>query len=323
LEHDGGFVRCTNPACPAQLAERLRFFAGRNQMDISELGEKVIEKVVAKGSVGSIPDLYRLTYEQAFEALKQEGTKKASNPAKSSRALIEAIAASKSRGLARLLAGLGILNIGVSTARALATHFGSLEALRKAPLRDMLAAPEMGGGVIADAEKLQGRYEVLGKLSLEQLFGVADIAPDTQQRIEATPPAGANQKSPWDAMQALRKKAVAARTLYAFLHSAGGKRTLDDLEALGLQTTTDAPVAAKGPQPLAGKTVVVTGMLENYTRSSIKEEIERYGGKAGESVSKATSFVLAGAEPGSKLEKARLLGVEVIDEAEFRRRIGA
>ena len=258
LENDGGFVRCQNPACPAQLAERLKFFAGRNQMDINELGEKVIEKLLAKGYVKSIPDLYRLSHEQLVDTLKRAGTKKESNPVKAAQNLCEGIAASKTRGLARLLAGLGVLHVGIRTAQIVAQHFGSLEKLRAS--------------------------------SLEEIDALRDLGP------------------------------VVAQSLYDFLHSATGQQTLDELTALGLTTTQEA-IKRSGPQPLAGQSIVVTGSLENYTRSQIKNEIERLGGTASESVSKNTSFVLVGADPGSKIDKAKKLGIEIIEEAEFLKRI--
>lgn len=319
LQHDGGFVRCTNPACPAQLAERLRFFAGRRQMDISELGEKVIDKLVTKQLVKSIPDLYRLTYDQVFDALRQEGTKKESNPAKSAQALVDAIAASKSRGLVRLLGGLGILDIGIRTAQLIAQHFGSLATLQNASLQDILSAPEMGGGVLEEVEKLRARYPLLASLSTEQIFGLAPIPSALAQQIATADADSARSKSPTELMAALRTKAVAARSLYAYLHSPLGEQTLDELVALGLSTEESRP-ASSGPQPLAGQSIVVTGSLQHYTRDSIKTEITRLGGKPTDSVSKSTSFLLVGSDPGSKLEKARSLNIPILDESEFRTR---
>ncbi len=321
LEHDGGFVRCVNPGCPAQLAERVRYFAGRNQMDINELGEKVIEKLLAKGYVKSIPDLYRLTHEQLVDTLRKEDTKGESNPVKAAQNLVEGIAASKARGLARLLAGLGIRDIGNRTAQLVAQHFGALEKLRKASLEEILATPEMGGGILEEVAKLRERYGVTAELSTEQVFGCAAIEKGLEQKIREAGADTARGKTPWEMIEAIRTKGVAARSLYGFLHSEAGRKTLDELETLGVKT--EEPRAARtGPQPLAGKTVVVTGTLKGFSRAEIKQAIERMGGKATESVSKATSFVVAGEEAGSKLEKARKLGVEVIDEGEFVRRTG-
>ncbi|HVT82947.1 MAG TPA: NAD-dependent DNA ligase LigA, partial [Phycisphaerae bacterium] len=132
LEHEGGFTRCMNPDCPAQLAERLRFWTGRNQMDIAEIGEKLIEQFLKHGLVKSIPDLYRLKKDQIID-LERMAEKSAQN-------VITAIEASKSRGLARVLAGLGILHIGVRTAQLLAAEFPTLEQLQNARVEDLLRA---------------------------------------------------------------------------------------------------------------------------------------------------------------------------------------
>ena len=251
LENDGGFVRCLNPACPDQVAERIRFWTGRNQMDIAEIGPALIDQLLNNSLIKSIPDLYRLHKQQLVE-LERMGEKSAQN-------VIDAIAASKNRGLTRLLAGLGILHIGTRTAQVLAQHFGTLDKLEHA--------------------------------TLEEIDAVSDVGE------------------------------VVAKSLYDFLQSAAGRKTLAELRELGLNT--EEPRAAhSGPQPLAGKTIVVTGTLAHFTRDRIKQTIEELGGKATDSVSKATSFVLAGEEAGSKLEKAKKLGVEVIDEAEFLKRIG-
>ena len=118
----------------------------------------------------------------------------------------------------------------------------------------------------------------------------------------------------------MRGRGVAAKSLYDFLHSEAGEKTLDELVSLGLKMTEDAPKRS-GRQPLAGMTVVVTGTLSKFTRGEIKQKIEELGGKSSESVSKSTTFVVAGEEAGSKLEKAKKLGVEVLDEAGFLKRI--
>ena len=88
------------------------------------------------------------------------------------------------------------------------------------------------------------------------------------------------------------------------------------LRAHGL-TMKERRAAAGSRQPLAGKTLVVTGALKNYTRESIEERIKQLGGRASSSVSKKTDYVLAGENAGSKLTKARELGVTVLTEEEF------
>jgi DNA ligase (NAD+) len=320
LEHDGGFVRCINPDCPEQLLQRLHFWTGRHQMDIAEIGEKLIEKLVAKGYVKSIPDLYRLTHEQVFDTLRREGTKGESNPVKAAQNVIDGIAASKDRGLARVLAGLGILHIGVRTAQLVAESFPTLARLQAASLAVILRVPEMGGGVADDFAKYQARYPEFGEISLEQLFGLTQMPATLTRWLESADARGTREKRPAEIAADLKTRGVAAQSLYQFLHSAAGEKTFRQLADLGVKLE-EPQVKRTGPKPFAGKTIVVTGTLQSLTRDQAHAKIQALGGKAGDSVSKLTAFVVAGEKAGSKLDRAKKLGIEVIDEAEFLKRI--
>ncbi len=329
LEHDGGFVRCVNPACPAQLAERLKFFCGRNQMDIAEVGPAVIDVMLKSGVVKSIPDLYRLSVDDLKELVVSEyvrtdaedgegvkvtiGEKRAGN-------IVAGIQASKGRGMARVLAGLGILDIGVRTAHLVAEHFRSVEKLHAASLADILAAPEMGGGMLKDIEKLHERYPACAALSVEQIMGSSPIPQSEENEIKNALPRRSHEKTPWELIQQLRGRGVAAKSLYDFLHSDAGKKIFSELAGLGVKMTEEVE-ARDGPQPLAGMTIVVTGTLTQFTRGEIKKRIETLGGKTSETVSKTTTFVLAGDDAGSKLDKAKKLAVEILDEAAFLKKI--
>jgi NAD-dependent DNA ligase len=216
---------------------------------------------------------------------------------------------------------MGILHIGVRTAQIIAEYFPTYEALKTARLEDILKVPDMGGGVVEDFRKYQERYAELKEVTLEQLFGFEKLDPATEKWIAEAPARGGREKKPSEIVADLRTKGVAVQSLYQFVHSPAGEQTFADLEALGVQLT-EPKAAVSGPQPLAGQTVVVTGSLTKFTRGEIKQKIEALGGKTTDSVSKNTSFVLAGEEAGSKLEKARKLGVEVLDEAGFLKRIG-
>ncbi|HPD29398.1 MAG TPA: NAD-dependent DNA ligase LigA [Phycisphaerae bacterium] len=253
-DEGGVFLRCVNPACPAQIKERLRYFCARDQMDIEGVGDVLAGQLVDSGLVREFADLYRLKdCREELIALERMGAKSADN-------LLAAIEKSKANPLARLLAALNIQHVGVSTAIDLAEHFGSMDAL--------IAA------------------------SREDLQQVEGIGPEL------------------------------AESIYGFLHNEQGRRTIAHLRDVGVNMTQ--PRKAKpGSQPFAGKTIVVTGTLEHYGRKDIEDLIRQLGGKPAGSVSKKTDFVVAGAEAGSKLDKARELGVEVIDETEFRRRAGA
>src|SRR5205814_3030163 len=111
---------------------------------------------------------------------------------------------------------------------------------------------------------------------------------------------------------------VIAKSVHDFLHSEFGRETVHDLAQLGMDMTAPKkPATAAAMGPLAGKTLVVTGTLAKYKRDEIEELIAQHGGRAASSVSKKTDYLIAGADAGSKLEKANSLGVKVIDEAEF------
>jgi DNA ligase (NAD+) len=137
VKDDGGvYIRCPNSQCPAQLKERLRYFAGRNAMEIEGLGDKLVDQLVNDSLVKGYGDLYRLTGEQ-LEGLERMGRKSSEN-------LLAAIAASKGRGLARLLNALAIRHVGQRIATVLAEHFGSMEALLKAEIEELSEVEEIG-----------------------------------------------------------------------------------------------------------------------------------------------------------------------------------
>ena len=129
-------LRCVNPKCPAQIVEGMIHFVSRNAMNIDGLGEKVIEQLYREGLIQDVSDLYALTKEQLLE-LERMGDKSASN-------LIEAIEASKSNSIERLLFGLGIRHVGERGARILSEHFGSMDQLMQASLEELIAIHEIG-----------------------------------------------------------------------------------------------------------------------------------------------------------------------------------
>jgi len=245
VKDEGGvYIRCPNVACPAQLKERIRFFAGRNAMDIEGLGDKLVDQLVGEKLVRGYGDLYRLTLGQLVE-LERMGKKSAEN-------LLAGIEASKTRGLARLLAALSIRHVGTRVAAVLAGHFRSMDAL--------LAA------------------------DVETLSEVNEIGP------------------------------IIAQSVFDYLHGDFGRRTIEELRNLGVEMSEEE---REESDVLAGKTLVVTGTLKKYTRDEIEELITRHGGHAASSVSKNTDYVVAGDKAGSKLDKARELGVKVLTEEQF------
>ena len=250
VKDEGGvYIRCPNLDCPAQVKERIRYFASRNAMDIEGLGDKLVDQLVNAKLVLNCGDLYRLEGRQdRLLGLERMGRKSADN-------LLDGIEASKNRGLARLLNALTIRHVGARVAAVLAERFGTMDAL--------LAA------------------------GVEQLSETNEIGP------------------------------IIAQSVFDFFHSKFGQETIEDLKSVGVKMESTA--RAGGPRALEGKTLVVTGTLTKYSRDEIEELITRHGGHAASSVSKNTDYLVAGEKAGSKLAKARQLGVKVISEDEFER----
>lgn len=142
VKDEGGvYIRCPNYRCPAQIKERIRYFAGRNAMDIEGLGDKLVDQLVTDGLVQSYGDLYRLKVEALLD-LERMGQK-------SSEGLLAGIEASKGRGLARLLNALSIRHVGNRTAQVLAEHFGSIEAMTAATEEELSEVNEIGPVIAA------------------------------------------------------------------------------------------------------------------------------------------------------------------------------
>ena len=136
VEQEGPKLYCINPECPAQLRERIAWFVGRNQMNIDGLGEKVVDQLLEAGLIHHLSDLYHLRAEDLLP-LERMGAQSVEN-------LLEAIDASRQRGLARVLASVGIRNIGRSAARTLAAHFDDYQALMEASVEALQELPDFG-----------------------------------------------------------------------------------------------------------------------------------------------------------------------------------
>lgn len=240
-------ARCTGGLiCPAQRVRALIHFASRRALDIEGLGEKLVEQLVEQGLVENLADLYQLTQEQ-LTGLERMGEKSAAN-------LIEALEQSKQVPLERFLYALGIREVGETTAKALASHFRSLEAIEQAD-----------------------------QATLEQ---VPDIGP------------------------------VVAAHIHAFFRDRRNREVIDQLiNEAGFKL--ELPPKRKASSALQGKTFVLTGTLDSMSRDEAKEKLEALGAKVTGSVSKKTDYVVTGADPGSKLAKARDLGVEILEEDAF------
>jgi len=273
--------RCVNPECPAQVQERLIWFAGRKQMDIDGLGERTIALIRAELServpLTSFADIFRLhQHRDALVNLDRMGEKKVDN-------LLAGIENAKSRGLGKVLAGMGMRHVGDSTAKALAKLFVDMDAL--------LGAKEW---------ELRPKDAATNKTERERYHLPKDG--------KGLPETGLGK--------------LTAPVVYAYLHSEVAHKTFEDLKLMGVDLTSkdyvDASSKRKGGREVAstftGKTIVLTGTLDAYEREALKRILERLGAKVSGSVSSRTSVVIAGREAGSKLDKAHELGVEVWNE---------
>ncbi|MCB1225749.1 MAG: NAD-dependent DNA ligase LigA [Verrucomicrobiales bacterium] len=237
-------LRCPNADCSEQVKRRLEHFVSRGAMDIRGMGEQLAAQLVDAGLVRDPADLYQLDA-LSLARLERMGTKSIEN-------LLAAIAASKVQPPWRLVFGLGILHVGVTSARALMEFFGSVEAVAAAEVEDLLRCDDVGE--------------------------------------------------------------IVAASIHAWFREEKNRTLIERLRQAGVNLVQQAVALAS--TTLEGTTWVLTGAL-SQPREVFAERIRSHGGKVSSSVSKKTSYVLAGEEAGSKLEKAQKLGVTVLDEAGF------
>ena len=244
---DEAVARCTGGLiCPAQRKQAITHFASRKALDIEGLGEKLADQLVEASLVHSLDDIYKLNV-ATLANLERMAQKSAQN-------VVDALSKSKKTTLARFIYGLGIRNVGEATAKDLAAHFGSLQALLDAPL--------------------------------EALLQVNDVGP------------------------------IVAESILQFFDEPHNRQVIESMLNLGVHwTETAGKQLASGV--LLGKVLVLTGTLPNLSRDAAQAMIEAAGGKVTGSVSKKTDYVVAGADAGSKLEKAQELGVLVLNEADL------
>jgi DNA ligase (NAD+) len=233
--------RCINTNCPARLKESILHFASRGVMNIDGLGDALVDQLVDRGLVSSVPDIYDLTVEKLTE-LERMGKKSASN-------LIRNIDKSRQNSLPRVISALGIRFVGERTAVFLAEEFGELDKIAAAKVDELQKAEEVGPKV--------------------------------------------------------------AESIYQFFREPRNQDLVERLRAAGL------PFEYKGKRryggPLAGLTFVLTGAL-SIPREEARIRIEAAGGKVAATVSRKTSYLVAGDDPGTKLDKAREFDVKIIDE---------
>ena len=244
-------LRCLNEQCPAQIYRAMMHFVSKDAMNIDGMGPSMINVLLASDLIHDVADIYTLSErKEALRSLDRMGDSSVSN-------LLSSIEDSKSRPLSRLIAALGIRNVGVVAARALAKAFGSMEKLMQATVLELAALPDFG---MITAQSVE---DFFAKESNRQL-----IEKLKQNGVNMVEESSGEQNSAW-----------------------------------------------------AGKVFVLTGTLPNYSRSEASEIILSLGGSVSSSVSKNTSYVLAGEAAGSKLTKAQNLGITILSEEDFNKMV--
>jgi DNA ligase (NAD+) len=275
---DEGAVRvyCPNVACPARLSQEFGHFVGRAGMDIEGAGWAVLSQLLERGLVKTRGDFFRLTVED-LEGLERFARKSAENlHGRIERARV-------GRPLARVLNGLGIPQVGESTAIDLARWLAGRVPPDAYPPADGAVVPDSWFAAV-DAE----------------LRRVATHEPEVLTEVEGIGPL------------------VAASIGRYFADPVSGGVLTELVEAGVVPERPVLPPPGAPGGPLEGKTVVITGTLPGFTRPEAEEAVRAAGGKPGGSVSRKTDFLVAGEAAGSKLAKAQELGVPVLDEAGFR-----
>ena len=254
--------RCVSIDCPAQAVERLIHWGSRKAMDIDGLGDELINRMVEEGVLSDVADFYDKLTEETLSSMptgRVYDTDTADHLSGDSipvghtiaKKVMAKVEESKTRGLGRVLFGIGMRHVGANVAELLAQEFGSIQALATAPVEKIAEIPGIGPKI---AE------------SVHEFFSI----PENVAVVER-----------------LRQAGVVLEE----------EKSENEL-----------------PQTLAGLTFVLTGTLEHFTRDEAGAQLKAMGAKVSGSVSKKTSFVVAGEAAGSKLTKAESLGVPVLDE---------
>ncbi len=319
--------RCQNIAgCPAQITRRVEYFANRKALDIESLGGIVAEKLVERGLIKEPLDLFDLPETKLATLNLGSDDEPRVFGAKNAAKVKEALERARSLPLHRWLLALAIPEIGEQTAYELAGFFPDFTTLMESSLlRDAAelgtARQEFDNNRIEKDDKLISPTE---KQSRRQRQAKAkEIANPIGQRLIQAGFAEACEK-PWQAKTLIGPSAASAIVDWAA--SDYGRKCLRRMQELGIRPRgkTDGGTAqpAAPSRPLAGKTFVLTGTLSTLSRSDAGNLIRQAGGNVTGSVSKNTDFVVAGESAGSKLDKARELGVTVLSEDQFRILLG-
>ena len=254
--------RCVSIDCPAQAVERLIHWGSRKAMDIDGLGDELINRMVEEGVLSDVADFYDKLTEETLSSMptgRVYDTDTADHLSGDSipvghtiaKKVMAQVEESKTRGLGRVLFGIGMRHVGANVAELLAQEFGSIQALATAPVEKIAEIPGIGPKI--------------------------------------------------------------AESVHEFFSIPENVAVIERLRQAGVMLEEEKP-ENELPQTLAGLTFVLTGTLEHFTRDEAGAQLKAMGAKVSGSVSKKTSFVVAGEAAGSKLTKAESLGVPVLDE---------
>jgi DNA ligase (NAD+) len=295
IQRDPQFVawRCENLQCPAQTTRRVEFFAARGALDIESVGGIVADKLVERGLVREALDLFELKTEQL--AKLNLGTEEATRVfgEKNATKAKNAIERARTLPLSRWLYALAIPDVGKTTAMQLAKFHETIED-------------------VANSQLLHG------VLDYHERRDHKEFAKEIAERLIKTGFARRSKSKAEKDGIVTEIGPVVAESVLDFFASATGKKILRRIKELGIHPKSEKVSAKKAAElPLAGRTFVLTGTLPSMTRDEATEKIEALGGHVTGSVSKKTDYVLAGAEPGSKFDRAKELGVRILDEAAF------
>jgi DNA ligase (NAD+) len=351
-EEGESVARCIGGlTCPAQVVQGIFHFAARRAMDIDGLGERFIMALSEFGYVRSVADLYQLSLDDLLEMKRRADERDDTTPetvksgkiaTKWAENLIDGIDRSRKTTLSRFLYALGIQHVGESTAKALATWFGELELIRRLPWPVLKSVPDIGGEVaraighffeqdgnqrvidelLAGGVKIGDEHKPNAKLHAmlapAQLLANMEIPKVTAKRSEQIAVAfgslEAIAKAKNDALIEGGIPDDVSESFIAFIADKENRSLFTRSAAAADRILDRADKKAAVAGPLEGQSIVLTGTLAALTRDEAKAKLESLGAKVAGSVSKKTSFVVAGAEAGSKLDKANELGVEIWDE---------
>lgn len=240
-------IKCVNPACPATLVRSISFFTSRDAMDIKAFGETYVQTLVEEGYLRSYADIYHL--KEHRDQLVEKGL---IGKDKNTDKILQAIEASKKNDPVKLLIGLGINNVGKSTAKEIMRNYSGIPSLARA--------------------------------TVEELRGVQDVGE------------------------------ITARSIVEFFETQSNQEIIGDLTACGVNMEVKAD--ANASNSLEGKSFCVTGTLSKMGRKEVEAIVEQNGGRIA-GVSKKLDYLIVGEDAGSKLEKAKTLGITILSEDEF------